>query len=85
MRTEHRYYSSRKTRRHSINWAVRRLIPPERTLFRGSRTPKAGKLGTDLNRDKLFKLVEPHGIEGVRLVSIDDTWSAMRFRPSHSQ
>lgn len=43
--------------------------------------PKAGKLETDLNRDKLVQLLKPHGIEGVRLVSIDDTWSAMRFRP----
>jgi hypothetical protein len=42
--------------------------------------PKAGKLETDLNRDKLHKLMETYGIEGVRLVSIDDTWSAMRFR-----
>jgi hypothetical protein len=43
--------------------------------------PKAGQLGTDLNRDKLFQLVKPYGIEGVRLVSIDEVWSAMRFRP----
>jgi len=47
--------------------------------------PKAGKLGTDLNRDELFRLMKPHGIEGVRLVSIDDTWSAMRFRPARSK
>ena len=43
--------------------------------------PKAGQLGTDLNRDELLKLMRPFGIEGVRLVSIDDVWSAMRFRP----
>ena|SRR5438105_990846 len=42
--------------------------------------PKAGKLGTDLNRDSLWKLVERYGWEGVRLVSIDDTWSGMGFR-----
>jgi len=44
--------------------------------------PKAGQLGTDLNRDKLFQLMKPHGIEGVRLVSVNEVWSAMRFRPS---
>lgn len=44
--------------------------------------PKAGQLGTDLSRDKLFQLMKPFGIEGVRLVSLDRTWSAMRFRPS---
>jgi len=44
--------------------------------------PKAGGLGTDLNRDKLREAMKPHGIESVRLVSLNDVWSAMRFRPS---
>jgi hypothetical protein len=43
--------------------------------------PKAGQLGTDLNRDILWKTLEPLGIRAVRQISIDDTWSAMRFRP----
>jgi len=42
--------------------------------------PKAGKLGTDLSRDTLWPLLEKRGFEGVRLVAIDDTWSAMAFR-----
>jgi hypothetical protein len=42
--------------------------------------PKAKKLGTDLNRDSLWKAMEKHGFRGVRLVSLDDTWSAMMFR-----
>ena len=42
--------------------------------------PKAKKLGTDLNRDSLWKAMEPEGFEGVRLVSLDETWSAMMFR-----
>jgi hypothetical protein len=42
--------------------------------------PKAKKLDTDLNRDSLWKQMEPAGFEGVRLVSLDDTWSAMMFR-----
>jgi len=44
--------------------------------------PKASQLGTDLNRDILWKLVKPMGIRPVRQVSVDDTWSAMRFRPA---
>jgi len=44
--------------------------------------PKAGQLGTDLNRDILWKLLKPMGIQPVRQVSLDGTWSAMRFRPS---
>jgi len=42
--------------------------------------PKAGKLETDLNRDTLWPLLEKKGFEGVRLVALDDTWSAMMFR-----
>jgi hypothetical protein len=44
--------------------------------------PKAGKLGTDLHRDILVAELEPDGIQGVRLVAVDDTWSAARFRPA---
>ena len=44
--------------------------------------PKAGKLGTDLNRDSLAAAVSERGVRPVRQVSIDDTWSALRFRPA---
>jgi hypothetical protein len=43
--------------------------------------PKAGQLGTDLNRDVLWQHLLPRGIQGVRQVAIDNVWSAMRFRP----
>jgi hypothetical protein len=43
--------------------------------------PKGGKLGTDLNRDKLAEAVTSKGVQPVRQVSIDETWSALRFRP----
>ena len=43
--------------------------------------PKAGQLGTDLNRDILWKHLQGRGIQAVRQVAIDDLWSAMRFRP----
>ncbi|MBZ4418124.1 hypothetical protein [Myxococcus sp. RHSTA-1-4] len=43
--------------------------------------PKAGQLGTDLNRDVLWKHLLEQDIQGVRQVAIDDVWSAMRFRP----
>jgi len=44
--------------------------------------PKAGQLDTDLNRDRLSEFMKPKGIQPVRLVSLDETWSAMRFRPA---
>jgi len=45
--------------------------------------PKGGvKAGTDVNRDILWAAVSEHNLSGVTLVSLDDVWSAMRFRPS---
>lgn len=43
--------------------------------------PKAGQLGTDLNRDRLVALMSEFGVQPVRQVAIDETWSALRFRP----
>lgn len=43
--------------------------------------PKGGKLNSDLTRDMLREDLLRHGLKSVGLVSIDDTWSAMRFRP----
>ena len=44
--------------------------------------PKAGQLGTDMNRGSLWAHLEGRGIRPVRQVSIDDAWSALRFRPA---
>src|SRR4051812_4538742 len=43
--------------------------------------PKAGQLGTDLNRDRLAIAARDHGVQPVRQVSINEVWSALRFRP----
>jgi len=44
--------------------------------------PKAGQLETDLNRDTLWELTKSRGVRPVRQVSIDEVWSALRFRPA---
>lgn len=44
--------------------------------------PKAGQLDTDLNRDILWELLQGQGVKPVRQVAVDDTWSALRFRPA---
>lgn len=46
--------------------------------------PKAKQLDTDLNRDILWELLSQRGIRPVRQVAIDDTRSALRFRPGVS-
>lgn len=37
---------------------------------------------TDLNRDILYALMRHDGWAGVGMVSIDDVWSAFRFKPA---
>ena len=44
--------------------------------------PKAGQLGTDINRDSLASAVSELGVRPVRQVAIDAVWSALRFRPA---
>jgi hypothetical protein len=44
--------------------------------------PKGGQLGTDLNRDRLVAALADQGVQPVRQISINDVWSALRFRPA---
>lgn len=39
------------------------------------------KIKTDINRDIINAGGKDFGIRGVSIISIDDTWSALRFRP----
>jgi hypothetical protein len=41
----------------------------------------SSRMETDLNRDILWKLMEPTGWRPVGQVAIDEVWSAVRFRP----
>lgn len=41
----------------------------------------SSKIKTDINRDIMRVKGEDYGITAVTIVSIDDTWSALRFRP----
>lgn len=42
----------------------------------------ASKLKSDINRDILWKMVEPYGYSPVMIVSLDNNWSGLRIRPS---
>jgi hypothetical protein len=44
--------------------------------------PKAGQLGTDLNRDRLWQLLAADSLRPVRQIALDDVWSALRFKRS---
>ena len=41
--------------------------------------PKANR--SDVNRDSLWRLIAPYGLRPITNVAVDDTWSALRFRP----
>jgi hypothetical protein len=40
------------------------------------------EITTDVNRDLLWKALKPTGWRPVRIIALDATWSALRFRPS---
>ncbi len=50
-------------------------------LFWISYPKQSAGLDTDLNRDAGWALINDAGYRGIAQVSIDDTWSAVRFRP----
>jgi hypothetical protein len=41
--------------------------------------PKANR--TDVNRDSLWLILGEHGMRPITQVSVDEVWSALRFRP----
>jgi hypothetical protein len=43
---------------------------------------KTGKMASDLSRDYGWQSLVAHGYQPVTQIAIDDTWSAMRFRPA---
>jgi hypothetical protein len=42
---------------------------------------QSSKIKTDINRDSGWNVVKQAGLRPVTQVAIDDTWSALRFRP----
>lgn len=43
---------------------------------------KSSNIKSDLHRDILWAKMEPYRFTGVSLISLDETWSFMRFRPT---
>jgi hypothetical protein len=43
---------------------------------------QSAKVATDITRDRGWELVTGAGLRGVTQIAIDDTWSALRFRPA---
>jgi len=65
-----------------LNFLTKNLnnIEPDSVLW--FAYPKgASKIKTDINRDTIRVNGIEYGIKTVTAISIDDTWSALRFRP----
>jgi hypothetical protein len=58
-----------------------RLVQPDGLLWLAYPKMSSG-IKTDINRDRLWDAVKPSGWRPVRQVALDDTWSALRFRPA---
>ncbi len=41
--------------------------------------PKGNR--ADINRDSLWRMLAPYGLRPITQVAVDETWSALRFRP----
>jgi hypothetical protein len=50
-------------------------------LFWVSYPKKSSKMESDLSRDVVWKAVAKTGLRPVTQVSVNDVWSALRFRP----
>jgi hypothetical protein len=66
---------------------LRRLAPKARDavtydgLLWVSYPKKSSKIATDISRDVAWEVMKEYGLRPVTQVSIDETWSALRFRP----
>jgi hypothetical protein len=58
------------------------VAPASRDALTWIAYPKAGQLGTDLNRDVLAELIKREDVRPVRQIALDDVWSALRLRPA---
>jgi hypothetical protein len=61
--------------------ATLRAVKPDGLVWI-SYPKRASGVETDLTRDVGWETVKGEGLRPVRQVSVDDTWSALRFRPA---
>ena len=51
-------------------------------LFWLAYPKKSAGTASDLSRDRVWKLMIPTGLRPVTQIALDETWSALRFRPT---
>lgn len=60
--------------------AAIRAVKPDGLLW-FTYPKKTGKIASDLSREVTWEVLAPHRWHPVTQISIDETWSALRFRP----
>lgn len=73
----HLFVSSRQDFEDRIEQAKSKVLPGG--MLWVSYPKSVGKVKYDINRDSMWDLSIPHGIHPVSQISLDDTWSALRF------
>ncbi len=73
------FVSEKKELTHFLNEGLRHIVPD--SVFWIAYPKGTSKLKSNINRDSIRMTVEEFGITTVSAISIDDTWSALRFRP----
>ncbi len=63
---------------------LKSLISPNTVFWVAFPKKTSPKYSSDINRDILWKLMEPMGFSPNRNVAIDEDWSALRFAPKKS-
>jgi hypothetical protein len=66
-------------------WIVKKMVP----VVSGGRfwlayPKKTGAIRSDINRDTIWPVMRNAGWEANSQIALDDTWSALRFRPSEA-
>jgi hypothetical protein len=64
---------------HFLNDGLKHIVPD--SVFWIAYPKGTSKLKSNINRDSIRMSAEEFGITTVSAISIDDTWSALRFRP----
>ncbi len=73
------FVNNNKEYLHYLNKELKNIEPDSVLWF---AYPKGSSgIKTDINRDTLRVTAEDFGITAVTQIAIDDTWSALRFRP----
>ena len=64
---------------HFLSTGLKQIVPD--SVFWIAYPKGTSKLKSNINRDSIRMAAEEFGITTVSAISIDDTWSALRFRP----